>query len=294
MRPATAVRRKVRTPLAGRVGLYCFAAISALFFLLPIYIMIVTSFKTMPEIRHGSILALPAALDFAAWEQAWSSACIGVACAGISPGFWNSVMIVIPGVVISVLIGAVNGYALSLWRVRGAEILLFLLIAAGFIPYQIILFPLVKIFSMMGLYGSLAGIIAVHVIFSLPILVLIFRNYYLGLPSEIVRAARVDGAGYWRIFWHVILPMSPGILIVAVIIQFTGIWNDFLLGLVFGGRDYLPMTVQLNNLVASTQGERHYNIDMAATLLTALPPLIVYLLSGRFFVGGITAGAVKG
>ena len=283
-----------RRSLAGRVGLATFVCTAAAFFLLPVYVMVTTSLKSMPEIRTGSILAWPVAPSLDAWHQAWSQACIGLICSGISVGFWNSVRILVPSVVLSVGAGVLNGYALSLWKVRGADTILFLLIAAGFIPYQVIVFPLVKILSAVGLFGTLSGIVLIHVVFSLPILTLIFRNYYLRLPGELIKAARIDGAGYWRMLWHVILPMSPAILIVAVIIQVTGIWNDFLLGLIFAGRELQPMTVQLNNLVGSTHGERRYDVEMAATLLTALPPLLVYLLSGRFFVRGITAGAIKG
>lgn len=283
-----------RAPIAGRVGLWLFLLSAAAFFALPIYVMVATSLKDMSEIRAGSLLALPLSPSLEAFHFAWSKACVGITCGGISPGFWNSVAILVPGVALSVLAGALNGYALSLWRVRGSEAILFLLIAAGFIPYQVILYPLVKVFSAIGLYGTLPGIVLVHTLFSLPILTLIFRNFYLGLPTEIVKAARIDGAGYWRIFLHIILPMSPAILIVATIIQVTGIWNDFLLGLIFAGLDWQPMTVQLNNMIGSARGARLYNVEMAATLLTALPPLLVYLLSGRFFVRGITAGAIKG
>jgi glucose/mannose transport system permease protein len=286
--------RSHRTPLAGRIGLAIFVLVACAFFLAPIYVMVVTSLKSMPEIRQGNILSLPLLPSLEAWHDAWSRACIGLTCSGISVGFWNSVMILVPGVILSVLAGALNGYALSLWRVKGADAMLFLLIAAGFIPYQVIIFPMVKVMSAVGLYSTLPGIVLIHVIFSLPILTLIFRNHYIHLPVEIFKAARVDGAGYWKMFWYIMLPLSPGVIIVAVIIQVTGIWNDFLLGLIFAGRNFQPMTVQLNNLVSSTHGARQYNVEMAATLLTALPPLIVYLLSGRFFVRGITAGAIKG
>lgn len=283
-----------RTPIAGRVGLWLFLGSTMLFFLLPIWVMVLTSLKTMPEIRLGNILTLPVAPTLAAWFEAWGTACAGLNCTGISGGFCNSVYILIPSVTLSVLVGALNGYALSLWRVKGADALLFLLIAAGFIPYQVIIFPLVKIMAAAGLYGTLPGIVLIHVVFSLPILTLIFRNYYIGLPAEMFKAARVDGAGYWAIFRHIVLPLSPGIIMVAVIIQVTGIWNDFLLGLIFAGLDWQPMTVQLNNLTGSTLGSRRYDLEMAATLLAALPPLFVYLVSGRFFVRGITAGAIKG
>ncbi len=277
-----------------RIGLYLFLLSAAAFFALPLYVMVVTSLKTMPEIREGSLLALPVAPTLDAWRMAWSGACIGISCEGIRVGFWNSIAILVPGVLVSVAVGALNGYALSQWRGPFADRLLFLLIAAGFIPYQVLLYPLVRMLSEIGLFGTLPGVVLIHTLFSLPILTLIFRNYYVALPAEILRAARVDGAGYWQSFRFIVLPLSAPILIVAAIIQITGIWNDFLLGLVFAGRDWLPMTVQLNNLVGSARGAREYNVEMAATLITAALPLAVYLASGRFFVRGIVAGSVKG
>jgi glucose/mannose transport system permease protein len=279
---------------AGRVGLYLFLAGAAAFFLLPAVIMVLTSLKTMDEIRQGRIFALPEAASLAAWWTAWAEACTGLRCEGISVGFWNSMRILIPSVVLSIAIGALNGYALSFWRVRGANLLFAVLLAGAFIPYQVFIYPLVRMASMAGIYNSLANIVIVHTIFGMPVMTLLFRNYYSSLPIELFKAARVDGAGFWQIFVHVLLPMSAPIGVVAVILQVTGIWNDFILGLVFAGRDNLPMTVQLNNVVNSTTGERLYNVNMAATILTAAVPLAVYFLSGRWFVRGIAAGAIKG
>jgi glucose/mannose transport system permease protein len=278
----------------GRIGVYAFLVTAALFFLLPLWIMVVTSLKPMEEIRLGNILALPAAMTFEAWTKAWSSACTGLECNGISVGFWNSVRILIPSLILSIMAGAINGYALSFWRVKGANVMFGVLLLGAFIPYQVFLYPLVRIFSMTGIYNSLTCIVLVHVIFGLPTMTLLFRNYYAGLPIELFKAARIDGGGFWTIFFRVILPMSTPILVVATILQVTGIWNDFIFGLTFAGRENLPMTVQLNNIVNSTQGERAYNVDMAATMLAALVPLVVYFVSGRWFVRGIAAGAVKG
>jgi glucose/mannose transport system permease protein len=286
--------RRPRHPTAGRIGIYAFLITAALFFLLPLWIMIVTSLKPMEEIRLGNILALPAAMTFEAWSKAWSSACTGLECNGISVGFWNSVRILVPSVILSITAGAINGYALSFWRVKGANVMFGVLLLGAFIPYQVFLYPLVRIFSMTGIYNSLMCIVLVHVIFGLPTMTLLFRNYYAGLPIELFKAARIDGGGFWSIFFRVILPMSTPILVVATILQVTGIWNDFIFGLTFAGRENLPMTVQLNNIVNSTQGERAYNVDMAATMLAALVPLVVYFVSGRWFVRGIAAGAVKG
>ena len=288
------IQRKRRRTTPARFGLYAFLIICALFFLAPLYVMLVTSFKGMPEIRQGNILALPADPSFAAWIKAWFNACTGLTCNGIRVGFWNSVRILIPSVILSIAVGALTGYTLSFWRPRGAELLFGALIVVAFIPYQVFIYPVVRIFALVGLNSSLAGIVVVHTIFGLPTMTLIFRNHFAALPIELFKAARVDGAGFWRIFGAIMLPMAVPIIVVAVILQVTGIWNDFILGLVFAGRENLPMTVQLNNIVNSTQGEREYNVDMAATVLAALVPLAVYFVSGRWFVRGIAAGAVKG
>jgi len=267
---------------------------SALFFALPLVVMLITSFKTMDEIRTGSIFSLPQALDLAAWIKAWSSACTGLQCDGIQVGFWNSIRILIPAVTISIFFGALNGYALALWKVRWAGPVFLLLMTGAFFPHQVYVFPLVQVFAMTGTFGSLFAIVAVHVIFGMPIMTLIFRNYFSSVPEEIFKAARMDGAGFWWVFFTIMMPMATPVLIVAVIWQVTGIWNDYLLGLIFGGRENLPMTVQLNNIVNSQFGEREYNVDMAATVLTAMVPLVLYFVSGRWFVRGIAAGSVKG
>ncbi|PZQ48189.1 MAG: sugar ABC transporter permease [Rhodovulum sulfidophilum] len=282
---------------AGRVaryGLYAFLISAVLFYAIPLFIVISTSLKSMEEIRAGSIFALPQAPSLAAWGKAWSGACTGLACEGISAGFRNSVMILVPSMILSILFGAMNGYALAQWRFKGADALMAAIMIGAFIPYQVVLYPLVRLAATVGIYGSLAGIVLIHVVFGLPLMTMIFRNFYASLPTEIQRAARVDGAGFFRIFFQIMLPMSTNVLIVAVILQFTGIWNDYLLGLVFAGPNYQPMTVQLNNLVGVTKGSVEYNVNMAATLLTAIPPLLVYLISGRYFVNGVASGAVKG
>jgi len=278
----------------GKLGIYAFLVISALFFAIPLYVMVVTSLKTMPEIRLGTIFAPPSDLTFEPWSKAWASACTGLNCNGIQVGFFNSVRILLPSVAISILVGSLTGYALSFWRVRGAGVLFGAMMIVAFIPYQVFIYPLVRIFSVLGISNSLPGIVVIHTIFGLPTMTLLFRNYFVSLPPELFKAARIDGAGFFRIYWSIMLPTAAPMLVVAVILQVTGIWNDFILGLVFAGRENLPMTVQLNNIVNSTQGERAYNVDMAATLLTALVPLVVYFASGRWFVRGIAAGAVKG
>jgi glucose/mannose transport system permease protein len=209
-------------------------------------------------------------------------------------GFFNSVAIVVPSTVLPILLGALNGYALSFWRPRGAQVLFAVLMLGAFIPVQVMIYPLVKVVAALGLFSSLPGIVLVHTVFSMPVMTLLFRNYYAAIPQELFKAARIDGGGFWRIFVQLMLPMSTPMLIVAAIMQITGVWNDYVLGLVFAGRDHLPMTVQLNNVINTTTGERLYNVNMAATILTSAVPLLVYFVSGRWFVRGIAAGAVKG
>ncbi|WP_342119598.1 carbohydrate ABC transporter permease [Pseudoduganella sp. OTU4001] len=278
----------------ARIGLYVFLASAALFFLLPLYVMLTTSLKPMDEIRLGNIFALPMAPTLDAWRAAWSEACTGAACEGVQGGFWNSVWIAVPSTVIPIALGALNGYALSFWRPRGANLLFGILLLGAFVPVQVMIYPLVRMMAGLGVFGSLPAIVLVHLVFGMPVLTLLFRNYYAALPQELFHAARIDGGGFWRIFWHVMLPLSVPMLVVAAIMQLTGVWNDYILGLVFAGRDNLPMTVQLNNVINTTTGTRLYNVNMAATILTAMVPLAVYFLSGRWFVRGIAAGAVKG
>jgi glucose/mannose transport system permease protein len=278
----------------GRIGVYAFLVLAGLFFLLPMYVMGITSIKPMPEIREGNIFALPLALTFEPWATAWSSACTGLTCKGIQGGFMNSVKILLPSLVLSILVGAINGYALSYWRVRWANWAFAILMLGAFIPYQVMLYPLVRMFANANMFQSIPNIVLIHTFFGMPVMTLLFRNYFSSLPQELFKAARIDGGGFWRIFFHLMVPMSLPIFVVATIMQTTGIWNDFILGLIFAGRENYPMTVQLNNIINSTQGEKIYNVNMAATFLTSLVPLAVYFFSGRWFVRGIAAGAVKG
>jgi glucose/mannose transport system permease protein len=288
----TPKRRPRFTP--ARIGVYAFLVVSALFFLLPLYVMLVTSVKPMTEIRLGNLLALPLHVTLEPWRTAWQTACTGLDCNGIQVGFWNSVRIVAPSTILSILIGAVNGYALSFWRPRGAGLLFAILLMGAFIPVQVMVYPLVRVLASVKLFSSLPGIVIIHTIFGMPVMTLLFRNYYASIPLELFKAARIDGGGFWRIFLQLMLPMSTPIIVVAVIMQVTGIWNDFILGLVFAGTKNLPMTVQLNNIINTTTGERLYNVNMAATILTSMAPLAIYFVSGRWFVRGIASGAVKG
>jgi glucose/mannose transport system permease protein len=286
--------RPVRRLAPSRIMVYGSLIFAAIYYLIPLYVMIVTSLKGLPEVRIGNIFSPPLEVTFEPWVKAWDSACTGLYCEGLKVGFWNSVKITVPSVIVSIAVASVNGYALANWRFKGSEFFFTILLVGSFVPYQVMLYPLVLLTSRMGIYSTLWAVILVHTIFGMPILTLLFRNYFASLPMELFKAARVDGAGFWRIFLQVMLPMSLPIFVVAIILQVTGIWNDFLFGLVFAGQPNYPMTVQLNNIVNSIQGVREYNVNMAATILTAAVPLIVYFVSGKLFVRGIAAGAVKG
>ena len=283
-----------RTFSRRNIFLYGTLIVVAIYYALPLYVMVVTSLKGMPEIRMGNIFAPPVEITFEPWVKAWSEACTGINCDGLSRGFWNSVQILIPSVLLSIAVASVNGYALSKWRFPGSEVFFTILMIGVFIPYQVMIYPIVILLRELGLYGSLWGLVLVHTIFGMPLLTLLFRNYFTSVPDELFKAARVDGAGFWGIYFRIMLPMALPILVVAMILQGTGIWNDFLFGVIYTKPEIYPMTVQLNNIVNSVQGVKEYNVNMAATLLTGLVPLTIYFVSGKLFVRGIAAGAVKG
>jgi glucose/mannose transport system permease protein len=262
--------------------------------LAPLYVMITTSLKDAEQIRQGNLLAWPTQLNWESWSLAWSSACTGAQCSGLEPYFWNSVMMAVPAVLISTAWGAINGYVLSLWKFRGSETLFAMLLFGVFMPFQVVLLPMSQVLGWLGLSSSIAGLILVHLLAGLPSTTLFFRNYYAAIPKELLNAARIDGAGFWKIFVRIILPMSLPIVMVTLIWQFTQIWNDFLFGVAFSGADSKPITVGLNNLANTTSSVKAYNVDMASALIAGLPTMVVYVLAGRYFVRGLTAGAVKG
>jgi len=264
------------------------------FFLAPLYVMLVTSFKDMEEIRNGGLLSLPHVPTTEAWAKAWQSACTGTDCGGLKPYFWNSVLMVVPAVLVSTAMGAMNGYVLSKWRFRGSETLFAMMLFGVFMPMQVILLPMSQVLGTLGLASSIWGLCLVHVLCGLPSTTLFFRNYYKGLPDELIKAAMLDGAGFWRIFFRIVLPLSTPILVVTLIWQFTQIWNDFLFGVVFSSTNSKPITVGLNNLANTSSSVKEYNVDMAAAMIAGLPTLFIYVVAGKYFVRGLTAGAVKG
>ena len=278
----------------GRVVLYLLLILFAVYYIVPLYVTLSTSFKSLDEIRSGNLLALPHVWQFDSWAKAWSSACTGVTCDGMQPFFWNSIKMVIPAVLISTFLGAFNGYVFAHWRFRGSEILFAALLVGCFIPFQVVILPMARLLGEFGLANTTTGLVFVHVVYGTAFTTLFFRNYYIGVPEELIKAARIDGAGFFLIFRKIVLPISGPIFVVCIIWQFTQIWNDFLFGIVFASGDSQPITVGLNNLVNTSTGVKEYNVNMAAAVIAALPTLLVYLVAGRYFVRGLTAGAVKG
>ena len=277
-----------------RALIYTALILFAVYYLLPLYVMLVNSLKPLEEIRQGGMLNLPREWTIEPWLSAWSTAQIGVQPTGLKPFFINSILMVVPAVAISTIIGALNGYVLTKWQFKGSNVFFGLLLLSCFIPFQIVLIPMARILGWLGLAGSLWGLILVHVVYGIGFTTLYFRNYYENFPTELVRAAQIDGASFFQIFFRILLPSSGPIIVVSVIWQFTNIWNDFLFGASFSGASTTPMTVALNNLVSSSTGVKEYNVHFAGAILAALPTLIVYIVSGRYFVRGLMSGAVKG
>jgi len=280
--------------LIGRTVIYTLLVLFALYYLLPLFVMVTTSLKTLDDIRAGNLVALPSQITFDAWAKAWGTACTGVFCGGLKGNFMNSVNFVVPAVIISTLVGAFNGYVLTMWRFKGSDVLFTGLLIGCFIPFQVVLLPMAQTLGWLGIANSIPGLIFVHVVYGLAFTTLFFRNFYITVPVELTKAARIDGAGFFTIFWRIILPLSPPIVVVCVIWQFTQIWNDFLFGVVFSSGQRQPITVALNNLVNTSTGVKEYNVDMAAAIIAALPTLFVYIVAGKYFLRGLTAGAVKG
>jgi len=277
-----------------RALIYTVLILFAAYSLLPLYVMLVNSFKPLDEIRQGGMLNIPQTWTLDPWRSAWSTAQIGVQPTGLKPFFINSILMVVPAVAISTVIGALNGYVLTKWRFPGSGIFFGMLLLSCFIPFQIVLIPMARMLGIFGLAGTTTGLVFVHIVYGLGFTTLYFRNYYEAFPTELVRAAQIDGASFFQIFRRILLPSSGPIIVVSVIWQFTNIWNDFLFGASFSGANSTPMTVALNNLVSSSTGVKEYNVHFAGAILAALPTLVVYIVSGRYFVRGLMSGAVKG
>ena len=277
-----------------RIVLYAVLLFLALMFLLPVYVMVANSLKPLDEIRSGNLMALPVAWTIEPWLTAWSTAQIGVQPTGLKPYFINSFLLVIPAVVISTLIGALNGYILTQFKFRGSNLLFAAMLFSVFIPFQIVLIPMAKTLGILGLAGTVKGLVFVNVVYGIGFTTLFFRNYYAAFPQELVRSARMDGADFFGVLFRILLPSSGPIIVVTVIWQFTNIWNEFLFGASFSDYSSFPITVALNNLVNSSTGVKEYNVHFAGAFIAALPTLVVYLVSGKYFVRGLMAGSVKG
>jgi len=284
----------MNTKNLSRALVYGVLLVAAFFFLAPLYVMLATSLKDAEQIRNGNLLSLPHAINFDAWGLAWSGACTGTDCRGLQPYFINSVLMAVPAVLVSTAWGALNGYVLSLWKFKGSDTLFGFMLFGVFMPFQVVLLPMSQVLGWLGISSSVGGLVLVHCLAGLASTTLFFRNYYTAIPKELVNAARMDGAGFWTIFWRLIVPMSTPIVMVTLIWQFTAIWNDFLFGVAFSGADSKPITVGLNNMANTTSSVKSYNVDMAAALIAGLPTMLVYILAGQYFVKGLTAGAVKG
>ena len=269
----------------SRILIHAVLLLACLVYLVPLVVMLLTSFKTPEDVAIGNLLSWPSVMTAIGWIKAWDI---------VDGYFWNSIKITVPAVIISTAIGALNGYVLSMWRFRGSQLFFGLLLFGCFLPFQTVLLPASFTLGKMGLASTTTGLVFVHVVYGLAFTTLFFRNYYVSVPDALVRAARLDGAGFFTIFWRIILPMSTPIVMVCLIWQFTQIWNDFLFGVVFSSGESQPVTVALNNLVNTSTGAKEYNVDMAAAMIAGLPTLLVYVLAGKYFLRGLTAGAVKG
>ncbi|MDP6382394.1 MAG: carbohydrate ABC transporter permease [Deltaproteobacteria bacterium] len=274
--------------------LFLILGVFAIYYLAPMYVMIVTSFKSMEEIRKGNLMMLPKEFLLDAWKIAWGGRGYDAGDVFLRPFFWNSTKMVVPAVVISTFLGAINGYILTKWRFKGDNIIFLLFLFGCFIPYQAILLPMARTLGALGISNSITGLVLVHSVYGLSFTTLFFRNYYVSIPDEMIKAARIDGAGFFKIFFKVLLPISAPIIVVTVIWQFTNIWNDFLFGSSFSFGEAAPIQVALNNMVLTSTSVKQYNVDMAAAFIAGFPTLVVYILAGKYFIRGLTAGSVKG
>jgi glucose/mannose transport system permease protein len=278
---------------ARRVALYAALFAFAAFFLVPLVVVVLNSFRTFEEVMQSSVIGIPRVWRWQNWVEAWGSYCIAGKCSGISPYMWNSVVLVVPATILSTLFGASNGYLLSLWRFKGADLVFGVVTFGVFLPVQMKLVPWAIVLRDLNLSSSVGGLILIHVVQGMCFTTLFCRNYYLNVPADLIRAAKIDGANFLQIFWRIVLPLSPPILIVTVIWQFTNIWNEFLYAITFSEGSHRPVTAALMAFSANIAQPREYGIESAAVLLAALPTLLVYVFAGKYFLRGLTAGAVK-
>jgi glucose/mannose transport system permease protein len=283
---------KARPIRLGRIPTYAVLIFFALFYLMPIYVLLVTGMKSFAEVSLDRMWDLPRGFSLDSFRDAWFGN-EQSAIRGLANNFYNTILLTVPATLISAMLGSINGYVLAKWKFRGADVLFPLILFGMFIPYQAILIPLVQTTQSLGLYGTIPGLIFVHVVYGIPITTLIFRNYYAGVPTELVEAARIDGAGILGVYRHILFPLSLPGFVVVIIWQFTSIWNEFLFAIVLTSNPRVqPIMVALNNLAGSYSVQ--WNVQMAGALMAALPTLLVYILLGRYFLRGLLAGSLKG
>ncbi len=296
MSDALAWRRPGRRPLhprAVRLAIYATLVLLAAAYLLPLLVVVLNSVRTEQDIDQNSLIGWPQGVTFGNFAQAWGSYCIAQTCAGIRPYMVNSLAITLPATAVSTLLGAVAGYSVALWRFRGDTVIYGLVLLGVFLPEQMKLIPWVVVLRDLGLNNTIAGLVLIHVVQGISFTTLFCRNYYVSIPQDLLKAAKMDGAGFFRTFWRIVLPLSPPILIVTVIWQFTGIWNEFLYGVTFTSGTQQPVTAALIALSMNLSDAPQHGVQSAAVLIAALPPLLVYLFGGKYFMRGLTAGAVK-
>ena len=267
----------------SRYLLYIPLVVMAIFYLIPMYVMLVTGFKGFEEISLKTMWNLPTGLALDNFREAYTK---------LAPYLWNSLNMVFPAAIISSILGSLNGYVLAKWKFRGSNIIFPLILFGMFIPYQAIMIPLVQFMRSIDMYGGLPGLVLAHVIYGIPITTLTFRNYYATIPTELLEASKIDGAGMLGIYWYILLPISIPAFVVVLIWQFTSAWNDFLFAVILTSPSNWPITVALNNMAGSQIIA--WNVQMAGSFLAAVPTLLVYIFLGRYFVRGLMAGALKG
>jgi glucose/mannose transport system permease protein len=277
----------------AKLVVYALLVLFALYYVVPLAIVILNSFRSLPDFSRNGLISLPQSFSLDYWSLAWSKFCIGGSCNGVQPFFFNSVAMVVPATIISTAIGSLNGYVLSKWRFTGSETLFGLMTLGVFMPGQMVLLPWARVLGLLGLSNTIAGLVLIHCVQGLSFTTLFCRNYYVNIPDDLIKAARIDGAGFWRIFRKIVLPLSPPILIVTVIWQFTNIWNEFLFAVIFSSGTNQPITAALIALGSVGMAVHNYGVESAAVLIAALPPLLVYLFGGRYFLRGLTQGALK-
>jgi glucose/mannose transport system permease protein len=277
----------------AKLVVYVLLSLFALYYLLPLGVVVLNSFRDLPDISRNGLISLPHSFSLEYWAAAWNQFCVGGTCKGVEPFFINSVVMAVPATIISTAIGSINGYVLSKWRFTGSEILFGLMTLGVFMPGQMVLLPWARVLGWLGLTNSTSGLVLIHCVQGLSFTTLFFRNYYVNIPDDLIKAARIDGAGFWRIFRKIVVPLSPPIMIVTVIWQFTNIWNEFLFAVIFSSGTHQPITAALIALSAGGTSVRQYNVESAAVLIAALPTLLVYIFGGRYFLRGLTQGAIK-